>query len=204
MGAAKKESLEKRLVIGLIGVFVIVLAGGPLKHQVMGLLGRPAPTAVVATAPSIEPPGAASVGTTAASQTQTTQGTTGASATAPIYTASDLRDPMKSLLPQPAQAVATQPVDPGITTTSPPLQPMMVPPPTVSIQGLVWGGPQPQVIINKHVYGLDDFIDKTTRIVAIEREGITIAYGGQTQFIPVPSALGPGARDSLSQQAQWR
>ena len=28
--------------------------------------------------------------------------------------------------------------------------------------------------------------------------------GGQTQFIPVPSALGPGARDSLSQQAQWR
>ena len=205
MDAAKKAALEKWLIFGFGGVLLIVLANGPLKYQVMGLLGRQAPAAVVAAAtPAVEQPSAASlVGTTAPRQTETAQARPGPSAAAPIYTASDLRDPMKSLLPEPSQAVAAQPAHTMPMAKATPAQPAVAPP-AVKIQGVVWGGPQPQVIINNRIYGLNDFIDKNTRIIAIERPGITIAYGGQTQFIPVPSALGPGTKDAFSQQAQWR
>ena len=45
---------------------------------------------------------------------------------------------------------------------------------------MVWGGTEPQAIIDGRVYGLDDVVGGG-RILAIDREGVMIEYQGQVR-----------------------
>lgn len=65
-------------------------------------------------------------------------------------------------------------------------------PPTLLIQGIVWGGSFPQAIINNRVVKVGDIIDGA-RIIDIDKNGITIFFEGQQFNIPSPaiSEYGP-------------
>lgn len=207
MDAAKKEGLEKRAVLVLAGVFLIVFAMGPLRR--MGWFSHPAPAVTQESAAFTEPVSVKPIGAMMQDLWQreqpahTMEQVTGGVAVVPMYTAQSLRDPMESLLPKPPQPPEALPSsDSAEMASSTDAQPT-APPPVIRVQGLVWGGLQPKAIINDQIYGVDDVINNS-RIVAIERDGITVDYNGSTLFYSLPNILNPGAEDSLSQQAQWR
>ena len=96
---------------------------------------------------------------------------------APMYTAGDRRDPMESWLPE-EQPVAAQP-NPGSAparATAPP------PMPQLQVQGTLWGGPHPSVIINHEVYGIGDSVQGVT-IKDVTRDGLTVEFQGRTQHL---------------------
>ena len=88
------------------------------------------------------------------------------------YTARNLRDPMQSQLPKPKTVTPVSTASAG--DSAPALPPV---PPPLTVQGLVWGGPTPQAIINGAVYGINDVIEGA-KIVAIDRRGVTFEYAG--------------------------
>ena len=91
------------------------------------------------------------------------------------YAAMDLRDPMASLLPQPAQELAPmEPTEP-IAVMEPAAPPP--PPPFLEVQGILWGGAQPQALINGTLYRVGSEVEGAL-IRAITRSGVTIEYGG--------------------------
>ena len=207
MDVAKKEALEKKAVVVLAGVFVVIFAVGPLRR--MGLFSRPAPAAGQggAVAPTesvnVQPIGAMvqaiwqknSSGAPAQSQEEPV------TAAPPLYDAQNLRDPMQVLLPAPPVPVAPIAGNPGSTQVA--TEPHLDPPPVLKVQGVVWGGPDPKVIIDGRIYGVNDIV-KGMRIVAIERGGMTVAHGPSTIFYTVPRLNMSGTQDTFSQQAQWR
>ncbi len=102
--------------------------------------------------------------------------------TAPVetvaYTAGELRDPMTSLLPKPPepQAVAgggSGTLVPGMAPPEPPK------PPSVTVEGVIWGGVRPQALISGRVYEVGDTIEGA-RIVAIDEQGVKVAVAGAT------------------------
>lgn len=99
----------------------------------------------------------------------------------PAYTAFELRDPLKSLLPKPATASAAGPA--GRAAAAPAQPP---PPPKLRIEGLLWGGGKPQAIIDGRVYGVQDAVAGMT-ITEINRSGVTIEYLGQPVVYPTTS-----------------
>ena len=112
------------------------------------------------------------------------------------YTAYELRDPLKSLLPEPAApAVSASQYQTLPEATNPP-----VAPPTLIVQGLVWGGPNPQAIINGHVYGVGASVEGAT-IRSIGRDGVVVECAGMTMHLAMVKEAEPGA---LSRAAQWR
>lgn len=71
------------------------------------------------------------------------------------------------------------------------------PPPALTVQGLVWGGAFPQAIINNKVFKVGDTIEEA-RIIDINKEGITIFFGGRQYSIEAPAAASrklPGGKD---------
>ena len=56
----------------------------------------------------------------------------------------------------------------------------------IDIQGLIWGGKNPLVIINNKVYKVNDSIDEV-KIVDIRKEGAEVIYKGKTFILPAPS-----------------
>lgn len=128
------------------------------------------------------------------------------------YTARELRDPLQSLLPlapktptatAPAPTIATEPpslpVEPP--ETSAPATPSLV------VQGVVWGGPKPQAIINEQLYEVGDMVGSST-IVAIDRRGVVIEHRGtEMVFEPSPVAMSQEsyrASGGLQQSQSWR
>lgn len=99
------------------------------------------------------------------------------------YTASDYRDPLVSLLPQPEQAQMAE------------LLPKPAPvAPNVTIEGMWWGGQRPQVLIDGKLYEIGDTV-QDSEIVEISRDGVTVVNQG-TRFVLRPprtavSAQGP-------------
>lgn len=181
MDAAKKAALEKRIVMGLSGVFAVTFAMGPLRST--GIFGgRRAPVTTVEQV-SVSKPIGQMMQERWQQLTPQVEAPTAAPATPLIegprlYTARELRDPLQSWLPKlprPEVAASTKP-----TAPEPP------PPPSLHVQGLLWGGPEPKAIINDDVYGMNDFIDGS-KIIEIDRHGITIEYRGR----PVFYALSP-------------
>jgi hypothetical protein len=176
MDAAAKAQLEKRAVLGLGAVFLVVFARGPMKS--LGFFQAPR-----------GPMPAESVGKVAvtksvsgmlrdgwekidqkvgAIQSQAEEAPLAAGAVA--YSASGLRDPLKSLLPKTVpQHLAELSVK---AAEEPP------PPPALRIDGLVWGGAEPQAIIGGRVYRVNDTVEGA-RIVAIRRGGVTIEHLGK-------------------------
>ncbi len=78
------------------------------------------------------------------------------------YTAEDLRDPFSSALPQEApQATATPAAMP------------QEPPPTLHLQGLMYGNGVARAIIDGHIVGEGDYIGKL-QVIQIMRDGVLL------------------------------
>ena len=102
------------------------------------------------------------------------------------YAAGALRDPLKSFLPQ-ASSTSPQPTPHAMSSTETgpravsPARPERPPLRALNIQGLLWGGPRPQAIINERVYGVGDAVADGT-ITSITRLGVTLDYHGTPVF----------------------
>ena len=183
MDAAKKVELRKRIVIALAGVFAVALFIGPLRS--LGLFARTAPAAENETADLSQPLDALlRQGPQQVAQLDASRQATPAPVSAPRYTAQGLRDPLASLLPDPSQLAhpgqspSESSADQVAASTGPqagaaPLAPQL------KVQGMVWGGAEPQAIINGRVYGLGDAVGGGGKVFAIDREGVTVAYQGE-------------------------
>lgn len=94
------------------------------------------------------------------------------------YTAGELRDPMTSLLPKPPEPQAVTAGGPG--AAGPGMAPPEPPkPPSVTVEGVIWGGVRPQALISGRVYEIGDTIEGA-RIVAIDEQGVKVAVAGAT------------------------
>lgn len=169
MSLSKKNQRELLFVVMLLGVFALTLSGAfknagvftsRASGPVMGTTSRARqaapPATVPAQAPVVKP----------ADQAR--------------YTASDLRDPLQSLLPEPRTPDATRPQEsPAVSARAPSLLP------SLRLEGVVWGGAVPQAIIGQGVYGVGAAVEGAT-IKSIGREGITVEFQGQTMHVAVP------------------
>ncbi len=93
------------------------------------------------------------------------------------YDAQGLRDPFKG-------AVREEKVAPEETRVP---ETQENPPPQLTIQGIIWGGPFPLGIINNKVLKVGDTIDGA-RIISIDKEGVTIFFEGMQYNFPSPAA----------------
>lgn len=94
------------------------------------------------------------------------------------YTAEKLRDPF--------QGVKIEKEEKASEITTPTALP-----PSLTIQGLVWGGSFPQAIINNKVFKVGDMIEGC-RIIDINKGGVTIFFGGRQYNINAPAAANRG------------
>ena len=186
-------AFQKRAVIVLFGVFLLSLAWGLRQAGMIkfpSLQPAPAVSPAVTLASSLPgqvenfrvktesvmnstPP---ALPRTAPSVEKTFQ---------PVYTATNLRNPLEEQLHDATREVASMPGE-----ASKPQAPLQ--PPPLVLQGLVWGGPKPTAIIDNRVYGIGETIQGFT-ITDIGREGITVALNGQTARIAArrPEEMGP-------------
>lgn len=116
------------------------------------------------------------------------------------YTADALRDPLVSQLPSTmSQQVIVIP--PENHAPMPQLEPQ---PPTFTIEGVVWGGPRPQAVIDGDVYDVGDTV-QGAKIMAIDRTGVTGTMQGRTiRWRPEVSRDSPTRYDrSLKREGRW-
>ncbi len=95
------------------------------------------------------------------------------------YTANNLRDPFKNILhkkSEEVQAIIPSPEKTRVNIVLPPLV----------VTGLVWGGHNPQAIINGQVVMKGDFIEGA-QVIEIEKEGVTVNYRNQTFKLSSPA-----------------
>ena len=204
METAKKTSVEKRIVIGLLCLFGVTFAVALKNLGVFGSTVRKKPIVHVQQRVRIadtlvetmqehwknmEPqPEHQAMPSTPPLRASTT----------PAYTAQDLRDPLKSLLPEaPAPESQTAAVKAEKKEAVPPA----TPPPNLTVRGVLWGGREPQAIINDEVYRIGDTIEGA-KILSIDPAGVTIEHNGAPAFYSTAAPL--AAERSRSQQAQWR
>ena len=182
MLAVGKANLEKTIVLILLAVFglFVVKAVIQLRPRGAATTSQPTPDATATlskTQPASEvlealvqqapphPPGTpvAGSGTGAAFEVQ--------------YTAETVRDPLISLLPK----QSSQPVTPAKPVERNMSSPMAAPrqPPPVVVQGMLWGGPRPQALIDDKLYTVGDLVGGA-RILAIARGGVTVEVQGTT------------------------
>ena len=182
MDAAKRAALEKRIVVGLVGLFLVTFAMGPMKS--LGWF-RPRPQPAPAQRVAMSKPLGVVMEDFWKRADPELSGKADRAAAEPVppaYTAHDLRDPFKSLLPQPS-SVSGLPAAPPITT--PPAPPAKRPAPDLRVEGVVWGGPTPSAIIDGKVYRVGDTIQHGT-IISIDRRGITLEHeGGLILYPPI-------------------
>lgn len=204
MEAAKKAALEKRLIVGLVCLFGVTFTVG-LKN--LGVFGRATPkTPITSAQEQVRIPG---------TLVETMQGhwkslepsePTATPRAQPLgrlsgplaYTAQELRDPLKSLLPElpsPAARAAA-----GGQHGTPQPAPVKRPP-ALTVRGVVWGGSEPEAIINDEVYRVGDTVE-SAKILSIDQAGVTIEHDGAPAFYPTAAPLTAGS--SSSQQARWR
>lgn len=108
------------------------------------------------------------------------------------YTADDARDPFQSLLPsarRPQAAVTGAPIAHGtrpVPTTGASLP--IVSASSGTLEGIVWGGPRPQAVIDGEVYDLGDVV-QGARITSIEPGGVIGELSGHAIRWTLPSPL---------------
>ena len=207
MEGKKKARLEAVLIVVLLGVFALVLVVtlkrvGLLPARTEGATSSVPSTPTASRAASSAPAPSEPRGTTATatptapasappdvSARSTPIATTQENvASPPKYTAQNLRDPFQSLLPLPPRfpnAVVPLGAGSGGMTNPSPLPPTAagglpspLVAPSVLLQGMVWGGPNPAAIINNEVYGIGSLVGGGT-ITAITSEGVTLNFGGR-------------------------
>ena len=98
------------------------------------------------------------------------------------YTASEFRDPMASLLPGEAGPSVTEP---AVSLSEEMAQ--SPGPPSIDVQGIIWGPHRPQALIDGEVYDLGDTIHREgdIHIMEIDRDGITVDVQGATFRVAV-------------------
>lgn len=181
-----------KVVIGLAILLLLTLARGPLKHLIPGTrpVAAPTVTPVPGSAPAVlRPGGLADAASRDASDAPAP----------PAYTASEMRDPLKSALPEGAPVSAGLPSAPAST---------LAPPPPATVAGTlqlnvtgVWlGGRAPMAIVNNGVYALHDMVAPGARLQAIDAEGITVEYAGQVTRYRLP----PIGTQKTAQVPGWR
>jgi len=197
----KKTDVEKRFIIILLCILAVSLCWG-LKSA--GLIKLPARAASPSSWPPSPPspagdlahpitPAVREVQNKTKSQVQpaaSTRPSRVALTDRPTYTASTLRDPLQSLFPGGPKKLEVRPSqEPGRVTAPSPGEGRL---PTLTIQGLIWGGPKPKAIIDNEVYGVGDIVQGAT-ITEIGPEGITLELQGRTIRVALPQGL---AKDS--------
>lgn len=60
-------------------------------------------------------------------------------------------------------------------------------PPTLIVQGIIWGGKFPQAIINERVVKVGDTIEGI-KVMQINEEGVTVVFGEQKYILSSPAA----------------
>ncbi len=58
-------------------------------------------------------------------------------------------------------------------------------PPPLSLQGIFWGTPRPQALINRRILSVGDTIEGA-RVMAINREGVTVSFQGEQLLLKLP------------------
>jgi len=61
--------------------------------------------------------------------------------------------------------------------------------PPLTVQGIIWGTPLPQAIINGKVLKIGDMIDGV-EITRIDKEGVEVFYAGRSYFLASPASGG--------------
>jgi len=93
-----------------------------------------------------------------------------------VYDAEGLKDPfMPTDIKKAAQLPEKEPEEPKIIT-----------PPSLIIQGIVWGGSLPQAIINQKIVKIGDTLEGA-RIIDINKDVVTIAFQDQQFSFPAPA-----------------
>jgi hypothetical protein len=194
IASPQKTKLEQRLVGGLALLFVGVLVLGPAKAF---FLPRKSVSAAVAA-------GASAPGTLPSLIQRYHERLALASEPAPVivarkpllvaYLAQELRDPMVTYLPQQVIA-APSTVPPGASAFSATSSRASAPP-ALAVQGVVWGGAQPQALIGGKFYRLGDQV-LGHPILAIERLGVTIEHEGKPVTYGIPLSGESAARSRM-------
>ena len=102
------------------------------------------------------------------------------------YTALSTRDPFVSLLPKlsaPVSPLAGTGANSAMGTRAAPGSPAQ-PPPTLHVQGILWGDLKPKAIINERVYRINETVEGVT-IKSIDARGVTIEHQGALVSYPV-------------------
>ncbi|MBI2094226.1 MAG: hypothetical protein HYT88_05855 [Candidatus Omnitrophica bacterium] len=188
MDTQKKTALEKKIVIGLAMGFAVTLTLSLRSAGMLSFGGTKVP-AVSSVAPMESVNASRSIGSMVRERWNEANAVGGSNAatvsterSTPIYTAEDLRDPFKQLLPAPAPAASSQQTGAGAgssqhTASGLGSSEAIVSPPSLTIQGILWGGKMPQAIINGKVYNVYDRVSGA-KIIAIRRDGVLIEHQG--------------------------
>jgi len=91
------------------------------------------------------------------------------------YKAGDLRDPFQKYLKKRISEVK-------------PVEKASLPLPSLTVQGIIWGGDLPQAIINNKVVKKGDTIEGV-RIVDINKNGVAIFFEGQQYNLSSPAKV---------------
>lgn len=192
MTDVNKPHQQKRMVIVLVGVFGLLL----LSNVVQSFRSKPrlpegsfepraGSSAPISEAVNRSSPEARLA---PAEQAEPTAGVPEShrAPTAVAYTATELRDPLVSLLPRRESGRANgRSLDP--THPSGREQEAVSPEQlSLDIEGIIWGGTMPQAIIGGKVYTVGDHVNGA-RIVSIERGSVTVDVGGTMLQLGVSS-----------------
>lgn len=93
------------------------------------------------------------------------------------YKAGDLRDPFQGAVVEDKASGEERQSSEAAQKT----------PPSLTVQGIIWGGKFPQAIINNKVVRVGDTIEGVS-VVSIDKEGITIFFGGAQYNLLAPVA----------------
>lgn len=94
------------------------------------------------------------------------------------YKADGLRDPFEGyIVRKEEQKVSTVPS-----------QEVSVSPPTLTVQGIIWGGRLPQAIINNKVVKIGDTIEGA-QIMDIKKKGIVVSFKNREYNLSSPAAV---------------
>ena len=181
-----KEKKQQVMVLALLGVFAVVLMSS-LKS--LGVFGRKPQPATPVTAASQTSDQRADAVTQGAGEVDLETVLEGEPASAegngiPMptiqYAADVTRDPLMAAFHVQNHTTPAEPAE----GTSPDADsvPDVAPrrglgPPSIAIEGLIWRGRNPLVIIDGKIYQLGDMIGQS-RIVAIDRDGLTVDLWG--------------------------
>jgi len=101
------------------------------------------------------------------------------------YVADKLRDPFEGVITE--ETVMEDSHAQAVVTPQPE-------PPSLVVQGIIWGGDFNQAIINHKVVKAGDTIEGV-RIVSVDKEGVAALFEGRQYTIPSPAATKPPKKD---------